>query len=131
MQKIPGLKTAMFSIFEPGKHLAPHRGPYNGVLRLHLGLIVPEPRTRIAIRIENEVCHWEEGKVLIFDDAYGHEAWNHSDRTRVVLLVDFVKLTLFPASLVNRLLMSLAVFTPFIQEGLEKHNAWEEAFHKT
>ena len=24
---IPGLKTAMFSIFEPGKHLPPHRGP--------------------------------------------------------------------------------------------------------
>ena len=37
VQKIPGLKTAMFSIFEPGKHLPPHRGPYNGVLRLHLG----------------------------------------------------------------------------------------------
>ena len=38
VQNIPGLKTAMFSIFEPGKHLAPHRGPYNGVLRLHLGI---------------------------------------------------------------------------------------------
>ena len=43
-QKIPGLITVMFSILEPGKHLPPHRGPYNGVLRLHLGLIVPEPR---------------------------------------------------------------------------------------
>jgi aspartyl/asparaginyl beta-hydroxylase (cupin superfamily) len=129
VQKIPGLKTAMFSIFEPGKHLAPHRGPYNGVLRLHLGLIVPEPRAKIAIRVENQVCQWEEGKVLIFDDAYEHEAWNHSDETRVVLFVDFVKPTRFPASLVNRLLMSLAVFTPFIQEGLEKHKAWEEAFH--
>jgi beta-hydroxylase len=43
-QKIPGLLTVMFSILEPGKHLPPHRGPYNGVLRLHLGLIVPEPR---------------------------------------------------------------------------------------
>ena len=44
VRKIPGLKTAMFSIFEPGKHLPAHRGPYNGVLRLHLGLLVPEPR---------------------------------------------------------------------------------------
>jgi aspartyl/asparaginyl beta-hydroxylase (cupin superfamily) len=44
VQKTPGLKTAMFSIFEPGKRLPPHRGRYNGVLRLHLGLRVPEPR---------------------------------------------------------------------------------------
>ena len=42
LQGIPGLKTAMFSILEPGKHLPAHRGPYNGVLRFHLGLIVPE-----------------------------------------------------------------------------------------
>ena len=33
LKTVPGLKTAMFSIFEPGKHLMPHRGPYNGVLR--------------------------------------------------------------------------------------------------
>ncbi|MBC8036744.1 MAG: aspartyl/asparaginyl beta-hydroxylase domain-containing protein [Rhizobiales bacterium] len=129
LQKIPGLKTAMFSIFEPGKHLPPHRGPYNGVLRLHLGLIVPEPRDRIAIRVGRQVCHWEEGKVLVFDDAYEHEAWNHSDKTRVVLFVDFVKPLRFPASFVNWLLMNLAVFTPFIQEGMENHNAWEKRFY--
>ncbi len=131
VRQIPGLKTAMFSIFEPGKHLPAHRGPYNGVLRLHLGLIVPPARQdQIAIRVDRQVCHWVEGKVLIFDDAYEHEAWNHSDKTRVVLFVDFIKPTRFPASLVNRMLMSLAVFTPFIQEGMEKHKAWEDAFHR-
>jgi len=129
LQKVPGLMTAMFSIFEPGKHLPAHRGPYNGVLRLHLGLIVPEPRDKIAIRVENHICHWEEGKVLIFDDAYEHEAWNHSSHTRVVLFVDFVKPLKFPARLVNWLLMNLAVFTPFIQEGMENHKAWEKKFH--
>lgn len=131
LQNIPGLKTAMFSIFEPGKHLPAHRGPYNGVLRLHLGLIVPEAeRDQIAIRVDKQICHWDEGKVLIFDDAYEHEAWNHSNKTRVVLFVDFVKPTRFPASFINHLLMNLAIFTPFIQEGMEKHKAWEEAFHK-
>ena len=130
VRQIPGLKTAMFSIFEPGKHLPAHRGPYNGVLRLHLGLIVPEAaRDKIAIRVDRQVCHWEEGKVLIFDDAYEHEAWNHSDQTRVVLFVDFVKPLRFPARLVNWLLMNLAVFTPFIQEGMDNHNAWEKRFH--
>ena len=51
-QKIPGLITVMFSILEPGKHLPPDRGPYNRVLRLHLGLIVPEPREQLGIRVE-------------------------------------------------------------------------------
>ncbi|WP_180898604.1 ornithine lipid ester-linked acyl 2-hydroxylase OlsC [Martelella soudanensis] len=130
MQKIPGLTTVMFSIFEPGKHLPAHRGPYNGVLRLHLGMIVPEAAPgELAIRVRDQICHWEEGKVLIFDDAYEHEAWNHTDKTRVVLFVDFVKPTRFPANFVNWMLMNLAVFTPFIREGLDNHKDWEKKFY--
>jgi aspartyl/asparaginyl beta-hydroxylase (cupin superfamily) len=129
VQKIPGLKTAMFSIFEPGKHLPAHRGPYNGVLRLHLGLIVPEPADKLAIRVNDQICHWQEGKALVFDDAYEHEAWNHTDKTRVVLFVDFVKPLKFPARFVNWALMNLAIFTPFIREGLDNHKEWEKKFY--
>jgi aspartyl/asparaginyl beta-hydroxylase (cupin superfamily) len=130
VQKIPGLKTAMFSIFEPGKHLPAHRGPYNGLLRLHLGLVVPESSDRLAIRVDRTVCHWEEGKALIFDDAYEHEAWNHTDRTRVILFVDFLKPLRFPARLVNWLILNVAVFTPFVREGLDNHKAWEQRFYR-
>lgn len=129
LQKIPGLKTAMFSIFEPGKHLPPHRGPYNGVLRFHLGLIVPEAEPgAVAIRVAETVCEWQEGRALIFDDAYEHEAWNHSGGVRVVLFVDFVKPLRFPANLVNWLLLNIAVFTPFIREGFEAQKKWEKLF---
>ncbi len=130
LKKVPGLKTAMFSIFEPGKHLPAHRGPYNGLLRLHLGLIVPEPRDQVAIRVQNRICHWEEGRAIVFDDAYEHEAWNRTDKVRVVLFVDFVKPLRFPARLVNWLILNLAVFTPFIQDGNEKHRRWERSFHR-
>jgi ornithine lipid ester-linked acyl 2-hydroxylase len=128
-QNIPGLLTAMFSILEPGKHLPPHRGPYNGVLRLHLGLIVPEPRERLGIRIDREVYRWTEGEAVIFDDAYEHEACNRTDQTRVVLFVDFVKPLRFPANLLNWLLLNIAVFTPFIREGIENQKAWEKRFY--
>jgi aspartyl/asparaginyl beta-hydroxylase (cupin superfamily) len=128
-QKIPGLITVMFSIFEPGKHLPPHRGPYNGVLRLHLGLIVPEPREQLGIRVENEIYRWREGEAVIFDDAYEHEAWNYTAHTRVVLFVDFRKPTRFPARFLNWLLLHLAVFTPFIREGLDNQKAWEKKFY--
>jgi beta-hydroxylase len=129
LQKIPGLTTAMFSILEPGKHIPHHRGPYNGVLRLHLGMIIPEPRDQVAIRVDTQICHWQEGKALLFDDAYDHEAWNRTDKTRVVLFVDFVKPLRFPANLVNWVLLHLAVFTPFIRESGANQRAWEKKFY--
>ena len=129
LQAIPGLTTALFSILEPGKRLPPHRGPYNGVLRLHLGLIVPEPRERTAIRVGPEQRHWQEGRALIFDDAYEHEAWNETGGVRVVLWVDFAKPLRFPANVLNRLLLRLAVFTPFVREGGDNLRRWERRFH--
>ena len=129
LRKIPGLKTAMFSVFEPGTRLPPHRGPYNGVLRLHLGLLVPEPRASQGIRIGPELRRWREGSALIFDDAYEHEAWNESSQPRVVLLVDFVKPLRFPASVLNWVLLRLAVFTPYLREGTENMRRWEQRFY--
>jgi beta-hydroxylase len=128
LKRIPGLKTALFSIFEPGKHLPAHRGPYNGVLRFHLGLRVPDAPDKIGIKVGGRLCHWREGKALIFDDAFEHEAWNHSGEVRVVLFVDFVKPTHVPARLVNWLVLNLAVFTPFIREGYKAQKAWEKLF---
>ena len=129
-QNIPGLITVMFSILEPGKHLPPHRGPYNGVLRLHLGLIVPEPREQLGIRVEHQLYRWKEGEAVVFDDAYEHEAWNCTPHTRVVLFVDFRKPLRFPADLLNWLMLHLAVFTPFIREGMDNERAWEKKFYK-
>jgi ornithine lipid ester-linked acyl 2-hydroxylase len=99
------------------------------VLRLHLGLIVPEPRDMLGIRVENEVYRWRKGEVVIFDDAYEHEAWNRTPHTRVVLFFDFRKPLRFPASLFNWLLLHLAVFTPFIREGMDNQKAWEKKFY--
>jgi beta-hydroxylase len=86
------------------------------------------PEGDIAIRVVDQVCHWEEGKSLIFDDAFEHEAWNHSDKVRVVLFADFVKPLRFPANFMNWLLLNVAVFTPFIREGYQAQKKWEKAF---
>jgi ornithine lipid ester-linked acyl 2-hydroxylase len=126
---IPGLTTAMFSILEPGKHIPPHRGPYNGVLRLHLGVLVPRTQERLAIRVGSEEHHWQEGRVLIFDDAYEHEVWNETKHVRVVLFVDFARPLRFPANVLNRLLLALAGFTPFLREGSANLRRWEQGFH--
>lgn len=121
---IPGMKTAMFSVLGAHKALPPHRGPYKGVLRYHLALKVPEPTDRCGIRVGEEVRHWEEGRSLIFDDSHEHEAWNHTDKTRVVLFVDILRPLPFPLSFFNRLVVWGISRTPFIVNALANLERW-------
>jgi aspartate beta-hydroxylase len=76
---------ALFSVFTPGTQLLAHRGVTNTRLVGHLPLIVPE---NCALSVGGEVHEWQEGRVVVFDDTYEHEAWNRSSRTRVVLIFD-------------------------------------------
>lgn len=116
LRTIPGLQTAFFSIFEAGKHLPEHCGLYKGVLRYHLGLIVPEPADQCAIRVGAETRHWAEGKSLVFDDSHPHEAWNHTDSPRVVLFLDFERPLPPPVALVNRLAVAVQSRTAYVAE---------------
>jgi aspartate beta-hydroxylase len=75
----------LFSVFSPGTHLLPHCGVTNTRVVGHLPLLVPE---NCALRVGGEEHHWREGEVVVFDDTYEHEAWNRSDRTRVVMIFD-------------------------------------------
>jgi ornithine lipid ester-linked acyl 2-hydroxylase len=128
MEQIPGMTTAMFSILAPRKHILAHRGPYKGVLRYHLGLIVPDDAAACRIRVGEDVRHWEEGRSLVFDDTYDHEVWNDTDETRVVLFVDVVRPLPFPESLVNRLIIKTIGISPFVQDAKRNHAAWERRY---
>ena len=63
----------------------PHNGLANTRLICHLPLIIPPD---CGFRVGNEVREWREGEAWVFDDSINHEAWNRSDRTRVILLFD-------------------------------------------
>jgi beta-hydroxylase len=128
--KIPGMKTAFFSILSPHKHIPAHRGAYNGVLRFHLGLLVPEPREQVRIRIANDYRNWTEGKALIFDDTFNHEVWNNTDGYRVVLFVDFARPLKQPWHWVNERFLSIGAFAPFLREAGKKQAAWQKRFYK-
>jgi len=117
---IPGMKSAMFSILAPHKHIPEHRGMYKGILRYHLGLIVPGPEGSCRIRVGSDVRGWKEGKSLIFDDSHPHEVWNDCDAYRVVLFVDVVRPVPFPLSLANRLIIWAISKTSSITEPMER-----------
>lgn len=74
-----------FSVLEPGSHIPRHIGITNARLIAHFPLIVPDD---CGFRVGGETRRWEVGKALVFDDMTTHEAWNDSDRIRVVLIAD-------------------------------------------
>lgn len=124
IEKIPGMKTAFFSILFPNKHIPEHRGVYKGVLRYHLGLKVPQQGCKI--RVGNQKRSWQEGKSLIFDDTFPHEAWNQSNEIRVILFVDVVRPMKFPFSLLNEIMIKLISLSPFVQNAKRETLAWEK-----
>lgn len=77
--------TAMFSVLEPRTHIPPHTGSTNTRLIVHLPLILPG---QCRFRVGNDVRDWKMGEAWVFDDTMEHEAWNNSDKTRVVLIFD-------------------------------------------
>jgi aspartate beta-hydroxylase len=75
----------LYSVFTPGTHLLPHQGVTNTRVVGHLPLIIPG---QCALKVGGELHEWQEGRVVVFDDTYEHEAWNRSQQTRVVLIFD-------------------------------------------
>ena len=125
---VPGMKTAMFSILAPGKHIPEHCGPYKGVVRYHLALKVPRDRERCRIRIGDQFATWTEGESLCFDDTYEHEVWNDTDEERVVLFLDVVRPLRFPMNVVNAFIVWAIAVSPFVTDAKRRHREWERAF---
>jgi aspartyl/asparaginyl beta-hydroxylase (cupin superfamily) len=124
VRAVPGMKTAMFSILAPGKHIPNHRGPYKGVLRHHLGLIVPEPAQACRIRVGDEIRHWTEGGSLLFDDTYDHEVCNATGGRRVVLFLDVVRPLAGVARLLNSALLWVIAHSPLVRDARRRQARW-------
>lgn len=84
MRTITGL--IYISRLSAGTHIAAHRGRTNFRLRCHLGIVVPEGDC--AIRNGGETRSWQEGRCLVLDDHFEHEAWNHTASDRIVIVMD-------------------------------------------
>jgi ornithine lipid ester-linked acyl 2-hydroxylase len=130
MRRIPGMTTAMFSILSPRKHILDHRGPYKGVLRYHLGLIVPNDAPACRIRVGEDVRHWVQGESMVFDDTYNHEVWNDTDETRVVLFVDVLRPLPSPWSQINRAIVKAIGYSPFVLDAKRNQEAWERRYRE-
>lgn len=83
---VPGkAPSAFFSILQPGAHIPAHTGVTNTRAIIHLPLVVPDG---CEFRVGGETRAWREGEAFGFDDTIEHEAWNRSDKVRIVLIFD-------------------------------------------
>jgi aspartyl/asparaginyl beta-hydroxylase (cupin superfamily) len=77
---------AIFSVQGAHSRLPPHCSVDSLRVRCHLALRIPP---EVGIRVGGEARQWQEGRCLLFEDAYRHEVWNNSDVRRIVMIVDF------------------------------------------
>ena len=79
------LLESHFSVLLPGARIKPHCDLWNFSINLHLAIDVPEG---CGITVAGETRQWEEGRCLLFDYSFEHEAWNEGAAPRTCLLVD-------------------------------------------
>jgi len=87
LRDIPEVKAAMFALLPPGARLNPHRDPFAGSLRYHLGLATPNSDA-CRIVVDGQEYSWRDGEDTVFDETFVHWAENRSDATRVILFCD-------------------------------------------
>jgi len=87
LQRLPSVKAAMFAMLPAGGVLNPHRDPFAGSLRYHLGLITPND-DRCAIVVDGIPYSWRDGEDVVFDETYLHHAANRTEKDRIIFFCD-------------------------------------------
>jgi aspartyl/asparaginyl beta-hydroxylase (cupin superfamily) len=112
--------SAFFSVLEANSSIPKHKGPYKGIIRIHLPLVVPEKEKDCFIIVNGKKRHWQKGKCLIFDDYFEHSVTNNTDEIRVVLFIDYIRPLFFPLSKINVFLLKIIGNSIFIKRVNKK-----------
>lgn len=99
LRRVPGLRSALWSVLGPGAELATHRGPNAGVLRYHLGV---DCGSDAALELGATVVRYGDRVGLLFDDTAPHAAWNRGPSERVTLFCEILRPLPPVADLCNR-----------------------------
>ena len=137
LRALPNVYNAFFSILEPRQYVSPHWGYYKGFVRYHLGVVIPEDNAdrRCWLRVNPDPAdnvrkdkaliergpkyYWRNGRGVVFDDTYLHDAANESDQVRVVLWLDVARKLPRMLAAYNRALLSVMYYEPSIRRFRE------------
>ncbi|MGH8456580.1 MAG: aspartyl/asparaginyl beta-hydroxylase domain-containing protein [Stenotrophobium sp.] len=109
LRRTPSVKAAMFAVLNAGSELGPHRDPFAGSLRYHLGLVTPNSDD-CRIFVDGNMYSWRDGQAVMFDETYIHWAENKSGMNRIILFADIERPLKDPVSrTINRIFARVAV----------------------
>ena len=128
LDKVPNIEISWFSILSPGYHIPPHQGVSKGILRAHLGLLIPKDAESCRIRVDNEFRVWKPGQIFVLDDTYEHEVWNNTDDERVILIFDFDRPMKWQGRALLHFLIRVMKFTAFYLEPKKNLADFEDRF---
>lgn len=90
LEQAPSVNAAMYAFLPAGGKLGAHRDPYAGSLRYHLGLVTPNSDA-CAIEVDGQKYSWRDGEGVVFDETYIHEAYNNTDKDRLIFFCDVAR----------------------------------------
>lgn len=123
LKQCPNVPTAFFSVMHENKYLPPHYGPFKGILRYHLGLMIPNgsdnEKAECYISVDNNKYYWKEGHGVLFDETYKHYVFNNTNQKRVILFLDVIRpLPSKILSKINDLLLLGIKYSPHNRKAL-------------
>jgi aspartyl/asparaginyl beta-hydroxylase (cupin superfamily) len=89
--KYPEILSVSFNLLEANGKIIPHCGDTNGIYRCHFGMEIPDELPHCGFRVRDDFRSWKKGEWLIFMDAYNHEAFNTSQKKRIILVIDVLR----------------------------------------
>jgi ornithine lipid ester-linked acyl 2-hydroxylase len=128
LSKYKDIQSAYISVLGPKSYLNPHKGPWSGILRMHLGAVIPG-NNECTLLVEQEPYHWKEGELVLFDDTFDHMAINNTEQPRAILFLDIMRPLPQPWKFFNWMCRWVSLFTPYIISAYFKHKKWEERFY--
>ncbi len=117
VNKFPEIISVSFNQLEPNGEILPHCGDTNAIFRCHFGLEIPAYLPECGFRVKDELRSWEEGKWLVFTDANIHEAFNRTEKRRIIMVVDVLREEFKPK---KKLVFSTVLTSLFLQKRIQR-----------
>lgn len=121
---IPGLVSFSISVLSPRTHIIEHFGDTDANYRLHVPILIPASLPDCGFKVSGTDVAWDN--IFAFSDAHLHEAWNNTDKPRIILMVDVLREELLPESknICSNVLSLLELQKLYLSNKLVRNAPW-------
>lgn len=121
---IPGLVSFSISVLSPRTHIIEHFGDTDANYRLHVPILIPASLPDCGFKVSGTDVAWDN--IFAFSDAHLHEAWNNTDKPRIILMVDVLREELLSESknICSNVLSLLELQKLYLSNKLVRNAPW-------